>query len=61
MCKCLVIERNTYNAAELISYYLKPLFQNEYKINDTKSFASQITGQPSLDEDEDYVSYDVYT
>ena len=40
-------------------YYVKPLCQNEYKINDTKSFASQIKEQPPLDEDEEYVSYDV--
>ena len=51
----------TYNAAKVLpaSDYLKPLCQNEYKINDTQSFASQIKEQPPLDEDEEYVSYDV--
>ena len=51
----------TYNTAKVLpaSDYLKPLCQNEYKINDTQSFASQIKEQPPLDEDEEYVSYDV--
>ena len=30
----------TYNAAKVIADYLKPLCQNEYKINDTQSFPS---------------------
>ena len=48
-----------YNAAKVLSDYLKPLCQNEYKINDTKSFTSQIKEQPPLHEDEEYVSYDM--
>ena len=36
----------TYNAAKVLSDYLKPLCQNEYKIKDTQSFASQIKEQP---------------
>ena len=42
-----------------VDTYLKPLCQNEYKINDTQSFASQIKEQPPLNENEEYVSYDV--
>ena len=32
---------------------------NECKVNDTQSFASQIKEQSLLDEDKEYVSYDV--
>ena len=53
------IGKYTYNAADVLPEYLKPLCQNKYKINDTQSFASQIKKQPPLDEDEGYVSYDV--
>ena len=49
----------TYNATKVLSDYLKPLCQNEYKIIDTQSFASQIKEQAPLDEEEEYVSYDV--
>ena len=39
----------THNAAKVLSDYLKPFCQNEYKINDTQSFASQIKEQSPLD------------
>ena len=39
--------------------YLKPLCENEYKINDTQTFASMIKNQTPLSPDEEYVSYDV--
>ena len=48
-----------YNAAKVLSNYLKPLCQNEYKINDTQSFASQIKEEAPLDEKEEYVPHDV--
>ena len=49
----------TYNAAEVVANYLKPLCQNEYKICDTQSFPSMLKEQTSLSLDEQYVSYDV--
>ena len=47
------------NGAKVLSDYLKPFCQNEYKINDTESFVSQIKEQTPLDEDKEFVSYDV--
>ena len=47
----------TYNASRVILQYLKPLCENEYKINDT--FASMIKNQTPLSSDEECVSYDV--
>ena len=49
----------TYNAAKVIVDYLKPLCQNEYKINDTQSFPSMLKDQEPLNPNEEYVSYDV--
>ena len=49
----------TYNASRVISQYLKPLSENEYKINDTQTFASMIKNQTYLSPDEEYFSYDV--
>ena len=49
----------TYNAAKVIAEYLKPLCQNEYKINDTESFPSMLKEQTPLNPNEEYVSYDV--
>ena len=50
----------TYNAAKIISKYLKPLYNsNEYIINSTLDFPDMIQNQPPLTEDEEYVSYDV--
>ena len=48
----------TYNA-KVIADYLKPLFQNEYKTNDTQSFPSMLKDQTPLNPNEEYVSYDV--
>ena len=45
----------TYNASRVISQYLKPLCENEYKINDTQTFASMIKNQIPLSSDEEYV------
>ena len=49
----------TPNASRVISQYLKPLCENEYKINDTQTFASMIKNQAPLSSDEKYVSYNV--
>ena len=49
----------TYNAAKVIAEYLKPLCSNQYKISDTQEFASLIKDQPPLNDDKEYVSYDV--
>ena len=49
----------TYNAAKVFADYLKPLCQNEYKINDTQSFPSMLKDQPPLNPNEEYVSYDI--
>ena len=49
----------TYNAAKVIANYLKPLCQNDYKIDDTQSFPSMLKQQTPLSLDEEYVSYDV--
>ena len=42
----------TYNAANVIAKYLKPLCQDEYKIVDTQSFPSMLKQQTSLSLDE---------
>ena len=49
----------TYNAAKVISDYLKPLCENKYIINDTLSFADMLKRLPPLPDDEEYVSYDL--
>ena len=50
------IERYTYNASRVISQYLNPLCENEeYKINDTQTFASMIKSQTPLSPDEEDV------
>ena len=49
----------TYNAAKVISGYLKPLCKNKYTINDTLSFVDMIKRLPPLPDDEEYVSYNV--
>ena len=51
-------ETYSYNEAQVISQYLKPLCKNEFTINDTQSFSADIKNIPPLQEDED-VSYDV--
>ena len=49
----------TYNAAKVISNYLRPLSKNKYTINDTLSFADMIKRLQPLLDDEEYVSYDI--
>ena len=49
----------TYNAVKVIAEYLKPLCSNQYKISDMQEFASLIKYQPPLNDDAEYVSYDV--
>ena len=49
-----------YNAAQVISNYLKPLYtQNEFIIHNTQDFPKMIQNQPPLQPNEEYVSYDV--
>ena len=49
-----------YNAAQVISEYLKPLYRNnDFIITNTQNFPSLIQNQPPLSADEEYVSYDV--
>ena len=47
----------TYNAAKVISDYLRPLFKNEYSINDIQKFPNIISSIQPLQEDEEDVSY----
>ena len=50
----------TYNAAQVIGNYLKPLVaHNNYIIKNTQDFPKLLKDQPSLGEHEDYVSYDI--
>ena len=50
----------TYNAAQVISNYLKPLYTcNEYIIGNTQDFSKLIQEQSPLQLDEEYVSYDI--
>ena len=45
-----------YNAANVISDYLRPLCKNEYSINDTQKFPSMLSSIPPLQDDEEDVS-----
>ena len=49
----------TYNAVKVLSDYQRQLCQDEYKINYTQTFAVNVKEKPPLDEDKEYVSYDV--
>ena len=49
----------TYNAAKVISDYLRPLCKNEYSINYAQKFPSNLSLIPPLQYDEEDVSYDV--
>ena len=49
----------TYNAAQVMSNYLKPLCTNEYNFKDTLQFPQLLKDLPPLKDDEEYVSYDV--
>ena len=49
-----------YNTAQVIGQYLKPLCaENNFIITNTQDFASMIKEQPPLQDNEEYVSYDV--
>ena len=49
-----------YNTAQVISDYLKPLYTtNSYIISNTQDFADLIKNQPPLQDNEQFVSYDV--
>ena len=50
----------TYNAAQVISNYLKSLYTcNEYIIGNTQDFSKLIQEQSPLQLDNEYVSYDI--
>ena len=50
----------TYNAAQVIAEYLKPLVdESPYVIRNTQDFPSILIAEPTLETDEEYVSYDV--
>ena len=49
----------TYNVVKAIPNFLKPLCQNEYKIDDTRSFPSMLKEQTPISLDEEYVTYEV--
>ena len=49
----------TYNAAQVIYNYLKPLCINEYNIKDTLQFRQLLKDLTPLKDDEEYISYDV--
>ena len=44
-----------YNAAKVISDYLRHLYKNEYSINDTQKFPSMLSSIPPLQDDEEDV------
>ena len=49
-----------YKTAQFISEYLKPLYENnDFIIKNTQDFAKMIREQPPLEENKEYVSYDV--
>ena len=50
----------TYNSAQVISEYLKPLYKdNEYIIHNTQDFSKIVQQQPQLNTNEQLASYDV--
>ena len=48
-----------YNAAKVMSDYLRSLCKNEYSINDTQKFPIMLSSIPLLQDDKEDVSYDV--
>ena len=53
-------ETYTYKTAQVISDYLKPLYQcNKYIIDNTQTFPKLIQTEPPLLEREELISYDV--
>ena len=55
----LFLRTYTYNAPKVVAEFLKPLCSLQNKISDTHEFASLIKNQPPLNDDDEYVSYDV--
>ena len=50
----------TYNVAQVISNYPKPLYlSNDYIINNTQGFSGMIQNQPPITIDDEYISHDV--
>ena len=49
----------TYNAAKVISDYLRPLCKKEYPINDTQKFPSMLSSIPLLQDGVEHVSCDI--
>ena len=49
----------TYNPAQVISNYLKPLCTNDYRIKDTLQFPHFLKDLSPLRDDEKYVSYEI--
>ena len=50
---------STYNAIKVISQYLKPVYNDECIIEDTRFFTKLIKEMPTLKEDEEHVSHDI--
>ena len=50
---------HSYNSTQVISQSLKPLYKNEFTINNTQSFSEDIKNIPPSQEDEEDLSYDV--
>ena len=50
---------STYNCSKVMVEYLKPLCQNEYSIKDTHCFSEMLRDLPPLNNDEEYVLYNV--
>ena len=50
-----------HNWGKGIADYLKSLCRNEYGINDIQCFPEMLRDLPPLKNDEEYVSYDVYS
>ena len=46
----------TYNAAKVISDYLRPSHKNEYSMNDKLKFSSMLSSIPPLEDDKEDVS-----
>ena len=49
----------TYYAAIVISNYWKQQCKNEYTVDDAQSFSEELLTLSPLEENEEYVSYDV--
>ena len=47
--------------AKVILDYLRPLYTNEYSINDTQKFPNMLSSISPLQDDEEVVSYDIHS